>query len=53
MKRYFMAQKPKQAKSAPSTPKKRRSIMPRANFETPNQPQFNDQNPNFTFGDFP
>jgi hypothetical protein len=53
MKRYFMAQKPKQDKSAPSTPRRRRSIMPRANFETPNQPPLNDQNPNFSFGDFP
>ena len=52
MKRYFMAQKPKQDKLAPSTPKKRRSIMPRDKFETPNQPQFDDQNPDFNFGDF-
>ena len=49
-----MAQKkPKQDKSAPSTPKRRASIMPRANFETPNQPQFDDQNPDLKFGDFP
>jgi hypothetical protein len=57
MKRWFMLEKKAQSApsipSAPSTPKRRASIMPRDKFETPNQPQFNDQNPNFTFGDFP
>ena len=37
-KRYFIAQKPRQDKSEPSTPKRRASIMPRENYETPNQP---------------
>ena len=44
MKRYFMAQKPREDKSAPSTPRRRRSIIPRDAFETPNQ--------NIAFGDF-
>jgi hypothetical protein len=51
MKRFFIAKKPRQDKSVPSTPRRRASIMPRVNFETPNQPP-SDQNPDYSFGDF-